>query len=624
MKKSRIFAVLMTAALAATSMGAATAFAGDTAPAETTTSAAPKNQAKTEKHNVTIKKNETDKKAHQYQAYQIFKGAIADDVMVDIEWGDNVDSAAFKTALSAAGTDAVVKDAFADFFKATNPTAFTPSNVAKAISDNVGTTGFPQKLADVLNSVLTGVVAGAVEIADGETVGVIKNLTTGYYLIKDQDGSQEDKESVAYTDFILEVVDDVEVDVKEDVPSISKNIQEGNTKKKGTDAAIGDVINYTLDSHVPNMEGYEKYFFIVSDKMCDGLTFDSDTVAITIGGEPLERDTDFYVKTADGTGKEKLTAKDKTFEIVFVNFIQYADNAADEKDIVINYSATLNENADRTLDGNPNVVDLTFSNNPNEKSTGQPDAPDEPGDYDPMGITPKDETRVFTSGIRVLKVDENNLSLQGAVFELTGDNLNTVMTYQSTRFDPDQNGKYWLLKDGTYTTTAPVVGKTDNKYESTTDKYSLAAFELQSFGKSASTNKTVATAEVDKSGYLTFAGLKAGTYTLTETKAPNGYNAVQPIEFEITADIDMTKEVGKQITWKVDGTVVAGGEGEGAKAIEDDEYSTIHTVEVVNKRGIILPVTGGVGTVLFYIIGSLLTAGAVVLFVNRRKAAKTK
>ncbi len=623
MKKSRIFAVLMTAALAATSMGAATAFAGDTAPAETTTSAAPKNQAKTEKHDVTIVKNATDTKAHKYQAYQIFKGAIADDVMVDIEWGDNVDSAALKTALSADDVDGVVKTAFAEFFKATDPTAFTPSNVAKAISNNAGKTGFPQKLADVLNSALKGdTPAGSVEIADGETEGVIEDLTTGYYLIKDEDGSQADKESVAYTDFILRVVDDVEVDVKEDVPSISKNIQEGNTKTKGTNAAIGDVINYTLDSHVPNMEGYEKYFFIVSDKMCDGLTFDSDSVAITIGGETLDRDTDFYVKTADGTGKEKLTAEGKTFEIVFVDFIQYADNAADKKDIVINYSATLNENADRTLVGNPNEVDLTFSNNPNEKSTGQPNVPDEPDDDDPMGITPKDKTRVFTTGIRVLKVDENDLSLQGAEFTLTGANLNTVLTYKSTGFVADEAGKYWLLKNGTYTTTAPVAGKTDDKYESTTTKYKLGAFDYSAFEKSGDTAEV--TAEVDKSGYLTFAGLKAGTYTLTETKAPNGYNAVQPIEFEITADIDMTKAVGEQITWKVDGKVVAGFDGEEVKAIADDEYSTIHTVKVVNKRGIILPVTGGVGTVLFYIIGSLLTAGAVVLFVNRRKAAKTK
>ena len=48
------------------------------------------------------------------------------------------------------------------------------------------------------------------------------------------------------------------------------------------------------------------------------------------------------------------------------------------------------------------------------------------------------------------------------------------------------------------------------------------------------------------------------------------------------------------------------------------------TQEVTNKKGIILPATGGIGTVIFYVVGSMLIGGAAVLFVTKKKRNAAK
>ncbi|MBF6978134.1 SpaH/EbpB family LPXTG-anchored major pilin [Aerococcaceae bacterium zg-BR22] len=90
----------------------------------------------------------------------------------------------------------------------------------------------------------------------------------------------------------------------------------------------------------------------------------------------------------------------------------------------------------------------------------------------------------------------------------------------------------------------------------------------------------------DEDGIVTISGLKAGNYKITETEAPAGYNLL------------------KEPT-KVDLTVEQGG--------------LIKTTTIVNKKGVELPSTGGMGTTIFYVIGGTLVVGAVVFLVAKRK-----
>ena len=85
------------------------------------------------------------------------------------------------------------------------------------------------------------------------------------------------------------------------------------------------------------------------------------------------------------------------------------------------------------------------------------------------------------------------------------------------------------------------------------------------------------------SGKIVIKGVDLDTYTLVETAAPAGYNKLnQDKEFTVTADQTLT-------------------------------------VEIPNNSGTELPSTGGMGTTIFYVLGSVLVLGAAVLLVTKKR-----
>ena len=93
-------------------------------------------------------------------------------------------------------------------------------------------------------------------------------------------------------------------------------------------------------------------------------------------------------------------------------------------------------------------------------------------------------------------------------------------------------------------------------------------------------------------GKINISGLDSATYYLREIKAPAGYNTLkQDVKVVITG---ATKE-GSELTYK---PVLA---------------------EIENLSGTVLPSTGGMGTTIFYVLGSALVLGAVVLLVTKKR-----
>ncbi len=369
-----------------------------------------------------------------------------------------------------------------------------------------------------------GITAATATGVDGKAV--FNGLEFGYYVI-------EDKGAATPISALMLKTTSEEITIKADKPSIEKKIDgdtDGDVTTEGlvdyNTAAIGEKVPYVLTSKVPDMTGYTSYTYTVTDTFSAGLTFNND-VKVTIGGNDY---TDFTV-VEDG----------QTVTIKFNNFINLKDQAGDE--IKITYSATVNENAIVGVEGNPNKVDLEYSNNPNDSNS--------------TDKTPEDTVYTYVVDLVINKVDEDNAPLAGAEFEVRDSEGTVIATGTS-----DETGKV------TFTWTEGIKGLKDGE-----------------------------------------------TYTIVETKAPAGYTKAADIEFTVTCNDPTDISVSANCEWVSDNEAVTFTITGTAEA--DDYFEAT----IVNKTGSLLPETGGMGTTMFYVLGSLLVVGAAILLVTKKRMA---
>ena len=219
-----------------------------------------------------------------------------------------------------------------------------------------------------------------------------------------------------------------------------------------------------------------------------------------------------------------------------------------------------------------------------------------------------------------------------------------VVEYTYTTAYVDENGGliYFLLADETYTTTIPT-SDTIESYKNSTEKgsgvyitisiesedgetttYYFTCYVLTTVLKAeteTSTDGTTTTKTivgwVDSNGSLTFTGLNAGTYTLTETVTPDGYNTIDPITFTIGVATEVNESGEYVFNW----TFASKDIGDGLVTTSDN--GTFSMV-IVNTLGFLLPSTGAIGQIILYALGILLVFGAgTTLIVRRRKNRKS-
>ena len=93
---------------------------------------------------------------------------------------------------------------------------------------------------------------------------------------------------------------------------------------------------------------------------------------------------------------------------------------------------------------------------------------------------------------------------------------------------------------------------------------------------------------VNEATTFTFKGLDAGKYVLKETKTPDGYNTIKPIEFTIDADYDKESD-DPQLT-KLSGDITSG-----VAKFDANKADGSLKAGIVNRKGSLLPSTGGYG-----------------------------
>ena len=236
--------------------------------------------------------------------------------------------------------------------------------------------------------------------------------------------------------------------------------------------------------------------------------------------------------------------------------------------LVVTYDAQLNTSATIGTEGNVNTAALTYTNNPYGTVPADTDFAAKAravsgSDNTKNTKTFMDIATVYTFGIEVAKVAKGTKTgLQGAVFE-----LKLKDTTQKIGFT-GSGGAYTKAADGTAALTTGTDGK------------------------------------------LTLKGLAPGTYKLKETKAPAGY-VLSAAETEITiADTNFngipdSKEQPTTDTTTTDTTTT--------QTTEKDKDNGLVSITVENTKGFTLPRTGGIGTVLFSMIGIVLMGSGVLL-----------
>lgn len=403
---------------------------------------------------------------------------------------------------------------------------------------------------------------------------------------------------------------DKDITIKADAPTLEKKILENNQPVDANNASVGDTVTYQIKSVVPNMTGYDKYYFIVHDQFSAGLTFVAESPdntvdpvkpgnpVVKIGEKLLTYGEDYTVTETENNG----------IKIVFNNFIQYKDKVGEA--VIITYTATINQNAVIGNLGNVNTASLEYSNDPNITPNGV----NEPGEGDGnvTGETPEDKVVTYITQIDLTKVIKGtDKILPGAEFTIQGTSANQVKI-TGEHFVADPNGSYFKLTDGSYTETEPVAN-TEYKYVKENNAYVKANKVTEDRWETIGSTGVSQNGIVGTDGKLSFIGLGAGEYYITEVKAPEGYNKLEkPIKLVISWSANQEIATGEEKaswTYSVD-------DGQNVNADENGHIQYM----VENSAGALLPSTGGIGTTIFYAAGIILMAGAVFFVVRRKKA----
>lgn len=326
---------------------------------------------------------------------------------------------------------------------------------------------------------------------------------------------------------------DATIREKNGVPSVDKKVSSTETGNYDTSntASIGDKVYFkTTITAQPGAQNY-----VLHDKMTEGLTFDQNSVKASLNKNETKENkeltaTDYSVVTSNLEGTDPKC----TFHIEFTPKLCESLKADDT--ITVTYSATLNENAVIAGEGNKNGTWLKYGENNNLETTH-----------------PTTTTKTFEMKVFKFYKDKNDSNTEKGLAD----------------------AKFTLSKNPNGTDPIKLIDKGSNTYR---------------VAKKDETN-TITEVITPDNGRFTIQGLGAGTYYLTETKQPDGYNKLKN---PVTVVIDNDGNV------KVDG-------------------ANADPVKVLNKTGTVLPSTGGAGTTMIYLIGGALVLGSGVVLATKRR-----
>lgn len=586
---------------------AALSFGGVMAPvtmAFAADSAAPDNS-------ITINKAAEDNKNNTFKAYQIFKAKVVDEnekgkVASDIEWANQAIGPKVITAITGSTEylELVKKDPtkkLKDDPSASDVAEWLSQNVKSTAGTASGSEGTRVAPGNVLYEIAAA-VSGKKQGVDAETVAgnltagtswTRPNITSdghygdGYYLFV-SDGLTDENKPNTGTSPIFAIVggDPVVVTEKTSIPTVEKKIlddtagldaadaAEGNWKDSG-DAWIGQKIDYRLTGRVAdNIASYDTYYYEFQDTLSKGLK-----VVKKSDGSP----NDLHVYIVDNNGSKKEVAPDadegykatvnsveadgtELLKVTFKNLktVQTAKGEPIEvgaaSKVVVTYKAQLTSDAEYTANGNTNEVKLAYSNNPMTTD---------------KGTSESDKVTDYVFGLDVTKTDADPKNTGAKLVA----GFKVKMIKEGDKVVAD--GGQWLTADGGLTTDATKAGEF----------------------KTETNNKVF------------IPGLVKGTYEISETTTPSGYNTIAP--FQITVD------PAYDTAGKLSGlTVTDTSDMVDSNMTNENVTTTKIPITIKNKKGSGLPLTGLNGVTFTWIAGGAVLCIGVAHLIRSRKQAE--
>ena len=383
---------------------------------------------------------------------------------------------------------------------------------------------------------------------------------------------------------------------KSSKPTVDKKA-EATTDPTGNDGdhetgKVGDTVTYTLDIAMPvyPSNATNKTFYI-TDNLAEGLTFNYDSLTVKVGDTTYTIDTaSNELKDAGGNVIGKTVKNENGFEISF----DY--DALNYNNPVVTYTATINSDAVIGRDGNDNTFILYYAKNPTQGTTYT----ELPPQSDKNIKVIEDNKKVYTYQISFKKTDDSDEKnpLAGAVFGIYKDRactklVDTVTTNEKGYASSSQVGF------GTYYVkeiTAPAGYALNSTVFEVTSSWATVTTK--------STSETVTTSytsNIDEATVKEQAGwLKDNVFYSLDNK-PSGDNVV-------AAYIkNTTTTTASESTFTTNS-----GQGAGVVVMPD----------IINTKNPELPSTGGMGTVIFTVVGAGLITLAIALKLSRRKESE--
>lgn len=529
----------------------------------------------------------------EFMGYKIFDADVAKDesgktLVSNIAWANGKVEAAVKEAITKIDKDANIA---------------TAQDAADWISEHVMHTGKTTSVAS--DSDAYKIAAAVAKVTDPDdpsdcvatSNGVANNLSHGYWLFVTDALTVAGTETATAPIFAVVGDEAVSIAEKTSIPTVGKQIlaatSDNPTELSGwagvADSQIGQEVTYKLTGSVAdNYDTYDSYAYKFTDVLSSGLDYVDGSVEVyALNGTTYTKinKNNYFVTNADASSNNTLTVEfkvgggDKGLKDV-----QGVDA---NTQIVVFYKAKLNKsavtgNGNGEKKGNFNTVKLEYSNNPYAEGTG---------------TSVEGGVGDFTFQLNINKVDQGTEKGLG----------DAVFTIKS-------NNKYVASEDGNGFVAGELVGVDDNS-------------ELPEYVKFKSTDE----------GKIAVKGLDAGTYTVTEIKAPNDkYTVANPFTFTIEAKYKDNAAELEKITVSPSRndehrSDVALGTlndtpGDNTLTATDNTAAKAQTGEVNitigNTKQVGLPLTGLNGVTFTWIAGGAVLCIGVAHLIRSRKQAE--